>query len=100
MPTGRIVVVSQDRAVGQQLATALQPVVDNVESYDSIAAVPAGVPVIAVLPKPDLAAAVALMQASERVVGFVVADDHAPHHISAMATRIVADDLFGLHKVL
>jgi hypothetical protein len=58
-----------------------------------------GGPVIAVLPRSDLAAVVELMQRSDRVAGVIFAAD-GPLQISAIAMRILADDIFGLEKVL
>jgi hypothetical protein len=59
-----------------------------------------GCPVIAVLPRANLAAVVELMQSSDRVAGMVVADDFDPHQLVAMAARILHDDIFGLDKVM
>ena len=55
---------------------------------------------IAILPRANLAAVVALMQASERVAGMLVADGHAPPQLSAMATRVLAGELFGLEQLV
>ncbi len=53
-------------------------------------------PVIAVIPRSDLALVVDLMQSSPRVAGVMVADGVAPDRLSAMATRILTDDLRDL----
>jgi hypothetical protein len=78
-------------------------------------ALPGAEPVLAVLPRADLAATVALMQRSPRVAGSFVADgagaggadgggagaDGAGRGaLAAAAARISADDLFGLEKVV
>src|SRR6185436_6262277 len=55
--------------------------------------------VIAILPRSDLAAVVDLMQASERVAGMMVAEDLDTHALSAMATRVLDGDIFGLDKL-
>jgi hypothetical protein len=56
--------------------------------------------VIAILPRSNLTAMVDIMQASERVAGMMVAEDFDVRQLSAMASRIVAGDIFGLEKVL
>ena len=56
--------------------------------------------VIAILPRSNLAAIVDLMQASDRVAGLLVAEDFAPQLLSAMATRTLAGDIFGLDKLV
>ncbi|HSK02706.1 MAG TPA: PEGA domain-containing protein [Kofleriaceae bacterium] len=55
--------------------------------------------VIVVLPRSDLAAIVEIMQGSERVAGLMIADDFDTHVLSAMATRVLAGDIFGLEKL-
>ena len=55
---------------------------------------------IAVLPRSNLAAVVELMQGSSRVAGMMVAEDFDPGQLSAVATRILTGDLFGLEKVM
>ncbi|MDB4953688.1 MAG: hypothetical protein JWO36_1257 [Myxococcales bacterium] len=121
----RIVVVSPDEALGLKLETALEAVADTVELHrtvDSIVTPAAALcvihidgelapsellprltglgPVIAVLPRSNLAAVVELMMPSDRIVGMMVAEQLDLRRLAAMATRIVADDLFGLDKVM
>ncbi|HUC07919.1 MAG TPA: hypothetical protein VMR96_07490, partial [Solirubrobacterales bacterium] len=125
----RIIAVSPDRAFAQQLAAALSALAGTVDVHltlDSLgtaeqgaalcvihldgtrARVPSerlsrltsGCPVIAVLPRSDLVAVVDLMQSWGRVAGMMVAEDFDPHQLSSMATRILADDVFGLEKVM
>jgi hypothetical protein len=56
--------------------------------------------VIAILPRSNLAAVVDIMQASERVSGMMVAEDFDSPSLSAMATRVLAGDIFGLEKLV
>jgi hypothetical protein len=58
------------------------------------------IPVIAVIPRADLAAVVELLQSSDRIAGVMVADRCAPHRLAALATRVLAGDLVGLDSVL
>jgi hypothetical protein len=64
-----------------------------------LAAIRSGPPVIAVLPRANLAMTVDLMLASDRVAGVLVAEDLDTRELSAMATRVLAGDLFGLDKL-
>lgn len=125
----RIIAVSPDRAFGHELETALQAVAGTVDVYPGLDSLGAGdpeaalcvihldgelarapgellrrpsgrCPVIAVLPRASLAAAVELMQASDRVAGIMVAEDLDPRRLAALAARILTDDLFGLDKVM
>lgn len=54
--------------------------------------------VIAVLPRSNLAAVVDIMQGSDRVAGMMAAEDFDMKLLSAMATRVLAGDIFGLEK--
>jgi len=54
--------------------------------------------VIAVLPRSNLAAVVDVMQGSDRVAGMMAAEDFDMKLLSAMATRVLAGDIFGLEK--
>jgi hypothetical protein len=54
--------------------------------------------VIAVLPQSNLVAVVSIMLSSERLAGILVAESFKPNELSAMATRVVAGDIFGLEK--
>ncbi|MCX5741525.1 MAG: PEGA domain-containing protein [Proteobacteria bacterium] len=126
----RIIAISPDKTVGKAIAIALKAaggVVDLHASLDElgkeIAAalvvvhVPAGgeasaimstlvsrltgdTRAVAILAASDLATIVAIMQASDRVAGMLVAEDLDPRELSAMATRILAGDIFGLDKVI
>lgn len=57
-------------------------------------------PVIAVIPRSNLAAVVELMRSAERVAGVMVAEGFDPGRLSAMATRVLGDDLVGLEGVM
>ena len=54
--------------------------------------------VIAILPRSNLTAVVDIMQSSDRVAGMMVAEDFDMKLLSAMATRVLAGDIFGLEK--
>jgi hypothetical protein len=127
VPAARITAISPDRELAQRLATALAAVgaVDIHATLDARAAgdrssalwvvqigdgagtldalvprLPGESPVIAVVPRADVAALVEVMRGSERVVGAVAADVFDPHQLAAMAMRIVGDDVLGLDKVM
>jgi hypothetical protein len=128
VPARRIIAVSHDEAFGRELAVGLGAVAGTVDVHQTLDALgtgepPAlcvihlggelarmadevlprlagGGPVIAVIPRPDLAAAVELLQASERVAGVVVADGFDPRRLSALAARILAGELSGLDSVM
>jgi len=65
-----------------------------------LAYLPGSCPVIAVSPRGSLADAVALMQATERVAAMMVAEDLDAHQLSLVAARLIADDVFGLEKLM
>jgi hypothetical protein len=124
----RIIAVSPDEAFGQQLAAGLVAVAGTVDVHQTLDALgtgelPAlcvihldgelaraasellprlagGGPVIAVIPHSNLAAVVELMQSSDRVAGVMVAEGFDPRRLSAMAARILADDLFGFENLM
>lgn len=113
----RILVVSSDAATGQALQATLAraglaaevrdlgdpaALADEglaVVSFDATTrAIPtAGGPIIAVLPRSELAAIVDLLQATPRVVGISVGIDD---ELGAMVKRLADDDLFGLAKLV
>jgi PEGA domain len=123
----RIIAVTPDKAFGKQLAVALKAAGGAVDTHlalealgqDEISAallvvhldgvmadaahqliprLTAGARVIAILPRSNLAAVVDLMQAFENVAGMMVAEDFDMKLLSAMATRVLAGDIFGLEK--
>jgi len=124
----RVIAVSPDKAFGKQLAIALKAAGGAVDSYRALedmsselqaallvmhldgelAGASAAIlgrlvgdtRVIAVIPRSNLAAVVDIMQASERVAGMMVAEDLDPSALSAMATRVLAGDIFGLEKLV
>jgi hypothetical protein len=128
VPARRIIAVSHDEAFGHELAAGLRAMAGTVDVHQTLDALgtgelPAlcvihlegelaraadevlprlagGGPVIAVIPRPDLAAVVELLQASERVAGVLVADGFDPRRLSAMAARILADEPCGLDHVM
>ncbi len=128
VPARRIIAVSHDEAFGRELAAGLRAVAGTVDVYRTLDALDTGEPpalcvihldgelarmvdevlprlagggpVVAVIPRPDLAAAVELLQASERVAGVLAADGFDPRRMSAMAARILAGELSGLDPVM
>lgn len=60
----------------------------------------AGGPVIAVLPRPDLAATIELMRTHDRVAAVLAGQPFDAERLAALAARLLADDLFGLEKVM
>lgn len=125
----RIIAVSPDAAFAEQLATALHVAGGAVDAHHTLASLGAGdleaalcvihvdgelagaaseiLPrltgdcrVIAVLPRSSLVSVVDLMQASDRVAGMMIAEDFDSRLLSAMATRILSGDIFGLDKIM
>jgi hypothetical protein len=123
----RIIAVSPDEAFGQHLAAGLAAAgtVDVHRTLDALGTgeLPAlcvihldgelasragellprlagGGPVIAVIPRSDLAAVVELLQASDRVAGVMVAEGFDPRQLSAMAARILTDELCELESLM
>ncbi|MBA3818685.1 MAG: hypothetical protein H0X17_07315 [Deltaproteobacteria bacterium] len=124
----RIIAVSPDPAFLEQLARSLQAAGGAVDAHSSLANLGGAVQaallvihlegelagsaaelvgrlvsdtrVIAILPRSNLAAVVDIMQASERVAGMLVAEDFDTRSLSAMATRVLAGDIFGLEKLI
>jgi hypothetical protein len=123
----RIIAITPDKAFGKQLSVALKAAggavdthltLDNVGHGELAAALLvlhldgalAGAAqlllpqlggdtrVIAILPRSNLAAVVDIMQSSDRVAGIMVAEDFDMKLLSAMATRVLAGDIFGLDK--
>jgi hypothetical protein len=125
----RVIVVSADKSYGKQLATALKAAGGTVDTHQGMAELGQGelqaalvclhldgelasagaeiVPrltgdsrVIAVLPRSNLPAVVDIMQSSERIAGILVAEELDMRELSAMATRVLAGDIFGLEKMV
>jgi len=123
----RIIAVSPDKAFAKQLGVALRAAGGAVDTHLSLDEVPQGdlhaallvvhlagevasaalaliarltgdARVIAVLPRSNLTAVVDVMQASDRVAGMMAAEDFDMKVLSAMATRVLAGDIFGLEK--
>ncbi len=55
---------------------------------------------IVIIPASNLANVVEVMQGSDRVAGMLAADDLDTRTLSAMATRVMAGDIFGLDKLI
>src|SRR6185295_13192126 len=125
----RIIAVSPDKAFGRQLAVALKAAggaVDLHQTLDGLGDGELAAPLlvvhlagelagmaatlvgrltgdaraITILPRSNLATVVDVMQCSDRVAGMMVADDFDSRALSAMATRVLAGDIFGLDKVM
>ncbi|HWO24267.1 MAG TPA: PEGA domain-containing protein [Kofleriaceae bacterium] len=125
----RIIAVSPEKAFAKRLAVALKATGGAVDTYGSpddlagedlaaalvvihqsgelagaamrlVERLAGDAKVIVILPRSDLAAVVEIMQASERVAGMMAAEDLDTHTLSAMATRVLAGDLFGLEKLV
>ncbi|HUS32476.1 MAG TPA: PEGA domain-containing protein [Kofleriaceae bacterium] len=125
----RIIALSPDKAFGKQLATALKAAGGAVDLHASMDSLGKGelqaalvvlhldgelqtaaaeilprligdTRVICVLPRTNLAAVVDIMQSSDRVSGLLVAEDFNSQQLSAMATRVLVGDIFGLEKLI
>ena len=123
----RIIVVAPEKAFAKRLAIALMAaggVVDMHHSFAEIGELHAALlvvhlegelateaaqviarlegntRVIAILPRANLAAVVDIMHASDRVTGMIVAEDLEAPRLSAMATRALVGDIFGLEKLV
>jgi hypothetical protein len=125
----RIIAVSPDKAFGKQLATALKAAGGAVDLHLTLDGLGKGelqaalvvlhldgdlataaaelLPrltgdgrVIAVLPKSNLAAVVDIMQSSDRLSGLLIAEELDTRELSAMATRVLNGDIFGLEKMI
>jgi hypothetical protein len=125
----RIIAVSPDKAFGKKLATALKAAGGAVDLHETLEELGTGdqqaalvvlhldgelataaaeilprlsgdARVIAVLPKANLPAVVDIMQSSERLSGLLVAEDLDTRELSAMSTRVLVGDIFGLEKTM
>jgi len=125
----RIIAVSPDKAFGKQLSVALKAAGGAVDSHSTleelgsgmlqaallvihldgplasaapelVARLTADTRVIAILPRTNLSAVVDIMQASDRVAGMMVAETFHGPQLAAMATRVLAGDIFGLDKLV
>jgi len=124
----RIIAVSPDKAFGKQMATSLKAAGGAVDLHlaldelgkgelqaalvvlhlegDLSAAAAELLPrltgdarVIAILPRANLAAVVDTMQSSDRVAAMMVAESFDSRELAALATRVLAGDIFGLEKL-
>jgi hypothetical protein len=117
----RIIAVSADEELGQQLAQALQAA-GSVEVHRAVDGLPSdaalvvlhvedlrgaraaierlpALPVIVVSRRPDLVAVVELMQALDRVAGVIVRDDLDGDQLLGMAIRATSAEM-GLERVI
>jgi hypothetical protein len=123
MPARRITAISPDGAFGRELAAALGTIAGSTVDLsgeigdpalcvlhlagaladapaDPLARLAGTCPVIVVLPRPDLAAALRTFQASDRVAGAMTAEGFDPRRLAAMAARLVDDDVLGLSRIM
>jgi len=125
----RVIAISNDKELAKRLETGLKAAGGAVEVYPSLEALGKGelqaalvvlhlegdqrglladavarlrkdAAIIVVLPRSNLVDAVAVMQVSDKVCGLLIADDMQISALSAMATRILYGDIFGLEKVV
>jgi len=125
----RVIAVSPDKSFGKQLATALKAAGGAVDLHASIeelgkteiqaalvvlhldgdlaSAAAELLPrltgdarVICILPRSNLAAVVDTMQSSDRVAGLLTTENFDSRELSALATRVLAGDIFGLEKMI
>ncbi|MBK9030249.1 MAG: PEGA domain-containing protein [Myxococcales bacterium] len=125
----RVIALSVDKAFGKVVATALRAAGGVVELHTSLEALGAGdiqaalivvhldgalmscvedlalrmrddARLIAILPAHALAPAVDAMKLSDKVSGVLVQSEMRPGDLAAMATRILAGDIFGLEKLV
>jgi PEGA domain len=129
MLSRRIVAISPDKAFGKQMSVALKAAGGAVETHQSAEALGRGelavaliaihlVPelgnllgellprlvgdarVIVILPRSNLGPIVEVLGASERISAVMVAEAFDVSDLSALATRILGGDLFGLEKMV
>ncbi len=125
----RIIAISPDKAFGKQIATALKAAGGTVELHQRIDELAKGelaaalvvlhvegelataiaeilprladgAKVIGILPRSNLTALVDIMQSSDRIAGMMFAENFDSRQLSAMATRAIMGDIFGLEKVI
>jgi hypothetical protein len=125
----RIIAVSPDKGFGKQVATALKAAGGAVDLHANIDELGKGeiqaalvvlhlegdlamaaaellprlsgdARVICILPRSNLAAVVDTMQASDRVAGLLTTEQFDSRELSALATRVLAGDIFGLEKMI
>ena len=121
--------MSPDKGFGKQLATALKAAGGAVDLHPSIDDLGRGeiqaalvvlhlegdlataaaeilprltgdAKVICILPRSNLAAVVDTMQASDRVAGLITTENFDTRELSALATRVLSGDIFGLEKLI
>ena len=124
----RIIAVSPDKGFGKQLATALKAAGGAVDLHLTIEALGKAeivaalvvlhlegelasaaaellprltgeTRVICILPRSNLVAVVDTMRSSERVAGLLTTESFDSRELSALATRVLAGDIFGLEKM-
>ncbi len=125
----RVIALSADKAFGKLIATSLRASGGVVELHPSLDGLGRGdvhaalvvvhlagelascaeeltarlgpdTRMIAILPTPQLDKTVDVMKASDKIAGILVQSDFRAHDLSAMATRILAGDIFGLEKLV
>lgn len=125
----RVIGLSADKAFGKVMATALKAAGGVVELHQSLDGLGRGdiqaalvvvhldgelassiedlalrltndARLIVILPKPQLTKTVDVMKISDKIAGILIAEGLKPLDLAAMATRILAGDIFGLEKLV
>lgn len=125
----RVIALSVDKAFGKVMTTALRAAGGVVETHASLDALGVGdlqaalivvhldgalagcledlslrlrddARIIAILPAHALALTVDAMKLSDKIAGILVQVDLQPIDLAAMATRVLAGDIFGLEKLV
>jgi hypothetical protein len=125
----RVIALSPDKAFSKQLGTALRAAGGAVEVHAGLDALGRGEiqaalivvhldgelagaieqlaprltgdgKIVAILPRSDLARTIASLQQSDKVASVLVGDAWRASDLSAVATRILAGDIFGLEKIV
>ncbi len=125
----RVIALSADKAFGKVMATALKAAGGVVELHQSVDGLGRGdiqaalvvvhldgelssvvedlalrlandARLIVILPTPQLTRTVDVMKISDKVAGILIQSNLKPLDLSAMATRVLAGDIFGLEKLV
>jgi len=125
----RVIALSVDKAFGKTMTTALRAAGGVVELHSALDALAAGelpaalvvvhldgalatcldelaarlrddARIIAIVPTSALPLTVDTMQRSDKIAGILAQAELAPNDLAAMATRVLAGDIFGLEKLV
>jgi hypothetical protein len=128
--TPRIIAVSPDRALGERIVQALEPIELAVELYATVGALgqhdldaalyvihftekrlalgasahlarlSSQARVVVVLQESGLSSLVDLMRGHAQVIGIIAAEALDPHVLQSLARRVLTNEIFGLHQVI